>query len=50
MGVEVNGVGKPLAYHLFKQHPYDSAQYSTVQSQKYTRIPADELIGVLIPK
>ena len=48
MGVEVNGVGKPLAYHLFKQHPYDSSQYSTVQSQKYTRIPADELIHAYI--
>ena len=43
MGVECNPVGRPLAYHLFKNHPYDTDSYA-VPGKKYTRIPADEMI------
>ena len=43
MGVECNPVGRPLSYHLFKNHPYDSDSYS-IPGQKYTVIPADEMI------
>ena len=43
MGVECNPVGRPLAYHLFKNHPYDNDSYA-VPGKKYTRIPADEMI------
>ena len=43
MGVECNPVGRPLAYHLFKNHPYDNDSYA-VPGKKYTRIPADEII------
>lgn len=48
MGVEVNGLGRPIAYHLFKHHPYDNSTYTTVKSQKYIRIPADQLIHAYI--
>lgn len=43
MGVECNPVGRPLAYHLFKNHPYDTDSYAS-PGQKYIRIPADEMI------
>tara|TARA_R100000664_G_scaffold34142_1_gene54348 strand:- start:11320 stop:12804 length:1485 start_codon:yes stop_codon:yes gene_type:complete len=48
MGVEVDPVGKPLAYHLFKHHPYDDATFSTIRSEKYIRIPAEEMIHAYI--
>ena len=48
MGVEIDTVGKPIAYHLFKNHPFDDNSYSTVQSQKYIRLPADEMIHAYI--
>ena len=44
MGVEIDAVGKPLAYHLFKNHPYEGSTYQTVASEKYQRIPASEII------
>jgi lambda family phage portal protein len=43
MGVECSPVGRPLAYHLFKNHPYDTDSYAS-PGQKYIRIPADEMI------
>lgn len=43
MGVECNPVGRPLAYHLFKNHPYDTDSYAS-PGQKYIRIPAEEMI------
>lgn len=47
MGVECNSVGKPLAYHLFKNHPYDTSTY-VATGQKYTVIPADRMIHAFI--
>ena len=32
-----------MAYHLFKNHPYDTDSYAS-PGQKYIRIPADEMI------
>ena len=43
MGVECSPVGRPLAYHLFKNHPYDTDSYAS-PGQKYIRIPAEEMI------
>tara|TARA_R110000823_G_scaffold2482_4_gene10069 strand:- start:50 stop:1531 length:1482 start_codon:yes stop_codon:yes gene_type:complete len=48
MGVEVNTVGRPLAYHLFKNHPYEGSTYQTVASEKYQRIESDELIHAFL--
>ena len=47
MGVELNSVGKPVAYHLFKKHPYDNTYPKP--EQQYIRVPADEIIHAYIP-
>ena len=44
MGVEQNSVGRPIAYHLFKNHPYEGSAYTTIHSDKYQRIDAKEMI------
>jgi len=48
MGVECNTVGKPLAYHLFKNHPYDDSYLYTASTKEYIRVPADEMIHAYI--
>lgn len=47
MGVELNPWGRPVAYHLWQQHPgVSSAIQST--ANKRLRIPADEIIHAFI--
>ena len=48
MGVELNQVGAPVAYHLFGEHPGDI--YWTGRGDKRTRIPASEIIHPFIRK
>ena len=46
MGVELNNYGKPIAYHLFKNHPFDQ----TYQTENYhIRVPAEEIIHIFMP-
>ena len=46
MGVELNASNKPVAYYLFKNHPFDNQYYAT---QKHIRVNAEELIHAYIP-
>ena len=47
MGVEIDGNQKPIAYYLFKNHPFDN----TFQNhQQHIRVPAEELIHAYIPQ
>lgn len=40
MGVEIDKFHRPIAYHLFSEHPYDTHyQYS----KKHIRVPAEEI-------
>ena len=48
MGVEINKYGKPMAYHLFKKHPFDNTYPKP--AQEYIRVPADEIIHAYIPQ
>nr|BAR32691.1 phage portal protein [uncultured Mediterranean phage uvMED] len=48
MGVEINKYGKPIAYHLFKKHPFDNTYPKP--TQEYIRVPADEIIHAYIPQ
>lgn len=41
MGVEKNGYGRPVAYHLLTNHPGDSTW--SYNGRKYIRVPADEI-------
>lgn len=43
MGIEFDAWGKPVAYHLWKQHPGDH-YYSNAGYGERIRIPADEII------
>lgn len=45
LGIERNPLGRPLAYYLFKNHPGD---ISSTVSQKYVRVPANEIIHPFI--
>jgi lambda family phage portal protein len=48
MGVEVDKYDKPVAYHLFKRHPYD--QTYPKPAQEYIRVPAEEIIHAYLPQ
>jgi lambda family phage portal protein len=45
MGVEVNSFDKPVAYYLFKDHPYDDLY---AKQRQYIRVPAEELMHIYI--
>ena len=47
MGVEVDKYDKPVAYHLFKEHPYSNTYMS---SSKHIRVPADQIIHAYLPQ
>ena len=46
MGVELNNFGRPVAYHLFKDHPFDQT-YQT--ENHHIRVPAEEIIHIFMP-
>lgn len=46
MGVEVDKNDKPVAYHLFKNHPYDNTYLSP---KEHIVVPASEIIHAYIP-
>ena len=48
MGVEIDKYGKPIAYHLFKKHPFDNTYPKP--AQEYIRVPADEIIHAYLPQ
>ena len=45
MGVEVDSFDKPVAYYMFKDHPYDTLYSKT---RKHIRVPASELLHVYL--
>lgn len=48
MSVEIDSYGKPMAYHLFENHPGD---YSFGQTYgERVRVPANEIIHLFIPQ
>ena len=46
MGVEVDKYDKPVAYWLFKDHPYDRTY---LNENQHIRVPADEIIHAYLP-
>lgn len=46
MGVEVDKNDKPVAYWLFKNHPYDNTYMSP---KEHIRVPASEIIHAYLP-
>lgn len=47
MGVEINSVGAPVAYHILSRHPYDSGSYAG--SYQRERVPASEIFHWFVP-
>ena len=47
-GIEYNGIGLPVAYWLYEQHPGDPVNYSTVAIRS-RRIPAESIIHYYDP-
>lgn len=47
MGVEVDSINKPVAYHLLKKKPSEWQNYYT---REYERVPAGEIIHLFIPE
>ena len=48
MGVEIDSYGRPLAYHLFNNHPGDSSFGQSYGER--TRVPANEIIHLFVPQ
>jgi lambda family phage portal protein len=47
MGVEVDSIGKPVAYHLLKRRPKDW-QFGFMP-REHDRVPADEIVHLFVP-
>lgn len=47
MGVEMDGDGRPVAYHLLKRKPRD--YLNNWVPREYERVPADEIIHLYVP-
>ena len=49
MGVEIEkGTGRPVAYHLFEDHPHHDHAYGLHTKRNHIRVPADEIIHCFI--
>jgi lambda family phage portal protein len=46
MGVEVDRFDKPVAYHIYKHHPYDK---NYMNDNEHIRVPANEIIHIYMP-
>lgn len=46
MGVEVDEYDKPVAYHIYKRHPFDKTY---LNENEHIRVPADEIIHLYMP-
>ena len=48
MGIEYNAFNRPVAYHIYEEHPGES-QFATYQSKERMRVPAKEMIHLFVP-
>ncbi len=52
MGVEINEYGRPVAYHMFEQHPGDPGWYANRKTgiRLHRRVPAEKILHIFIRK
>jgi lambda family phage portal protein len=50
MGVEVDSLGQPLAYHILKTVPGEIGYWGQSGVKEYSRVPADEILHLFIPQ
>lgn len=48
MGVEINGFGRAVAYHLLQAHPGDY-EFANGYHRKHIRVPANEILHIFQP-
>jgi lambda family phage portal protein len=46
MGVELNGDGRPVAFHFLTSHPGDLVWYATDTQRRYRRVTADRVVHI----
>lgn len=49
MGVEIDLYSRPVAYHLFKQHPGEMGEWNRGVARDYEVVPADQIRHLFIP-
>lgn len=49
MGVELNGSGRPVAYHLLREHPGEVGLWNTMGLRESLRVDAREILHVFVP-
>ena len=50
MGVEIDGFGRPVAYHVLTTHPGDYTWTHRAGAKKYVRVSADKMIHVFVKR
>ncbi len=52
MGVEINEYGKPVAYHMFEQHPGDPGWYNSATKvyRRHRRVEASRILHIYMRK
>lgn len=45
-GIEFNGIGRRVAYHFWRNHPYDERMSGMSNLRERVRVPADEVLHV----
>jgi len=48
-GIEFNGIGRRVAYWMYRAHPGDAAAMMTVNGSELVRIPAEQIIHLYRP-
>jgi len=48
MGVEIDGNGRVVAYHLLTSHPGDLVWYATDTDRRYRRVPAERMVHIYV--
>lgn len=49
MGVQLDRYGKPVAYHLLKQHPGEMGEWNRGLAREHEVVPADQVQHLFIP-
>lgn len=49
MGVEVNRYGRPVAYHILRDHPGELGEWSRMRARDSERVPADDIVHLFVP-
>lgn len=48
-GIELNGIGKRVAFWMYRTHPGDAAHMTAINGGELVRIPADQIIHLYRP-